>query len=279
MSTAGGLHEAVLRGAEFHCDAIQLFTKNNVQWAAPRLAAVEIAQFRDVLASTGIGPAVAHTSYLLNLASPNPALYERSVRAFVVEMRRAAALGLPCVITHPGAHMGAGEAAGLKRVARALRRILKACASLNVEILIETTAGPGTVLCHRFQQIAEIMQQVGSDRVGACFDTSHVFAAGYDLRTKRSYDQTMQAFDETVGLDKLRVFHLNDSKADLGSRVDRHEHIGRGKLGLEAFRLLVNDRRFRDHPMLLETPKQMKGKQHWDTVNLKTLRKLMGKKM
>lgn len=257
MSIAGGLDRAPLRGRQVGCDTIQLFTKSNRQWRAKRLSDREVEAFKANLEATGIGPAVAHDCYLVNLAAPRTPLWKKSVAAFRVELERAERLGIPYLVTHPGSHAGAGEAEGIRRVAEALN-VLRAALPRHggVQILLETTAGQGTSLGYRFEQLAAILEQVEqADRVGICLDTCHVFAAGYDIRSAEGYRKTLAEFTACLGLTRLKAIHLNDSKADLGSRVDRHEHIGEGCLGLEAFRRLVNDPALRGVPMILETPK------------------------
>lgn len=257
MSIAGGLDRAPLRGRQVGCDTIQLFTKSNRQWRAKRLSDREVEAFKANLEATGIGPAVAHDCYLVNLAAPRTPLWKKSVAAFRVELERAERLGIPYLVTHPGSHAGAGEAEGIRRVAEALN-VLRAALPRHggVQILLETTAGQGTSLGYRFEQLAAILEQVEqADRVGICLDTCHVFAAGYDIRSAEGYRKTLAEFTACLGLTRLKAIHLNDSKADLGSRVDRHEHIGEGCLGLEAFRRILNDPRLRRVPMILETPK------------------------
>ncbi len=275
MSVAGGLHKAVEAARAHGCATVQIFTKNASQWAARDLAADEVKTFRRALRASGLRGATAHDSYLINLASPDPALFRRSVEAFVVELRRAETLGLSYLVTHPGAHVDSGEEAGLERVARALDEAHARCPGFRVKVLLETTAGQGSTLGHRFEHLARILALTAeADRVGVCFDTCHVFAAGYALAPEAEYRATMRAFDRAVGLKRLRVFHVNDSLKPLGSRVDRHAHIGRGCLGTEPFRLLVNDRRFRNRPMILETPKEDGPVKDMDAVNLGTLRGL-----
>ena len=256
MSIAGGLDKAPLRGKQVGCDTIQVFTKSNRQWRAKRLNDQEIEAFKANLASTGIGPVVAHDCYLVNLAAPRRAVWKKSVAAFRVELERAERLAIPFLVTHPGSHAGAGEAEGIRRVAEALNELHAALPGYRVRILLEATAGQGSSLGHRFEQLAAILAEVEqADRVGICLDTCHVFAAGYDIRTPDGYRKTLEELDACIGLERLRAIHLNDSKGGLGSRVDRHEHIGEGRLGLAAFGHLLNDPRLRQVPMILETPK------------------------
>ena len=256
MSIAGGLDRAPLRGKQVGCDTIQVFTKSNRQWRAKRISDQEVEAFKANLAATGIGPVVAHDCYLVNLAAPRRAVWKKSVAAFRVELEGAERLGIPYLVTHPGSHAGAGEAEGMRRVAEALNVLHAALPGAGVRILLETTAGQGSSLGHRFEQLAAILAGVDqADRVGVCLDTCHVFAAGYDIRTRDGYRKTVEDLDACLGLRRLQAIHLNDSKAGLGSRVDRHEHIGEGRLGLAPFRRLLNDPRLRRVPMILETPK------------------------
>ena len=276
MSAAGGCHNALREAQSRHCDTVQLFTKNANQWSARDFTSDEVRLFRDTLRDSGLQFATAHDSYLINLASPDPALYRRSLEAFTVEVQRAEQLGLSYLVMHPGALMGAAEEDGIARVVRALDDVHARCPGYGVQVLLETTAGQGTTLGWRFEQLAAILSRVAApDRLGVCFDTCHVFAAGYALAPRKEYLATMAEFDRTVGLDKLRMFHINDSIKPLGSRVDRHAHIGRGQLGLEPFRLLVNDPRFEDRPMILETPKEEDDHDDMDAVNLEVLRGLL----
>jgi deoxyribonuclease-4 len=276
MSIAGGCHNALLAARDHGCASVQLFTKNANQWHARDLTDDEVRLFRRTLRQTRLRFPTAHDSYLINLASPDEALYRRSLEAFVVEMQRAEQLGLRYLVTHPGAALDSGEDAGLTRIAAALDEAHRRCPGFRLQVLLETTAGQGTTLGHRFEHLARILSLVAEpDRLGVCFDTCHVFAAGYDLVPEPEYRRTMREFDRLIGLKRLRVFHLNDSLKPHGSRVDRHAHIGRGCLGLEPFRLLVNDRRFRSRPMLLETPKEGPDGEDMDAVNLMTLRSLM----
>jgi deoxyribonuclease IV len=278
MSVAGGCHRALEIARDHRCDTVQLFTKNANQWNAPALTEESVRLFRRVLRQTRLRFPTAHDSYLINLASPDDALRRRSVEAFLVELQRAEQLGLKYLVTHPGAHMGAGEEAGLSRIASALDEVHRRAPGYRVRILLETTAGQGTTLGWRFEHLAQILERVAEPRrLGVCLDTCHVFAAGYALSPKSEYQATMREFDRLIGSKRLLLFHVNDSLKSLGSRVDRHAHIGRGSLGLEPFRLLVNDPRFRDRPMILETPKEEDGNDDMDAVNLAVLRRLVKK--
>jgi len=274
MSIAGGTHKALLLGKEVGCDTVQLFTKSSRQWASKPLGKDEIAAFHAAKRRTGLSTIVAHDSYLYNFAAPDEALRKKSVNGLIDEMERCEALGIAYLIAHPGAHVGAGEAAGIATIAKSLDEMHEACPGYTTKLAIEITAGQGSNLGYRFQQVQQIIDATTApERLRACFDTEHAFAAGYDLRTADDYERTFAEFDETIGLDLLVAFHLNDAKQDLGCRVDRHEHIGKGFLGLEAFRLLLNDRRFWGLPMCLETPKS--DDCHEDRENLATLRGLI----
>jgi deoxyribonuclease IV len=275
MSIAGGMHRAFERGNFIHCRTIQIFLKNSNQWKAKVLNEQDRNLFQAAQKSTAIEPVLAHDSYLINLASPAPDLYRKSLGAFVEEMKRANFLGIPYLIMHPGAHVGSGTKAGIGNVAKALRHALDEVEP-SVAILLENTAGQGSSLGWQFEELAAILEQVGnSDRLGVCLDTCHAFAAGYDIRTEEGYEKTLQQFDRLIGIEKIRAFHVNDSKKELGSRVDRHFHVGKGFIGLDAFRLLINDKRFIEIPKILETPKGTDS--HLDKQNLNTLKSLLQK--
>lgn len=275
MSIEGGMFKAFERGAKAGCNTLQIFLKNSNRWEARVLCEDDRILYTAAQKKTGISPVVAHISYLINLASPEPALWERSLDAFVIEMERANYLSVPCVILHPGAHMGAGEREGIRRVADALERALSEVAP-PVRILLENTAGQGSSLGHRFEQLAAILDRVRDEkRIGICLDTCHLFAAGYDIRNQVGYLKTIEAVDRLIGISKIGVFHVNDCNREFGSRIDRHEHIGRGLIGLEGFRALMNDLRFVRIPKILETPKGKDLKE--DKINLTTLRGLVAK--
>ncbi len=275
MSIAGGLEQAFGRALAAGCGVLQIFTKSNSQWRAKPLTEEDVQLFARTRAESGIARVVAHDCYLINLASPDPALWRKSHDAFAEEVERCERLGLQGLVMHPGAHMGAGEEAGLARIATALDEVHRRCPGYATRILLETTAGQGTSLGWRFEHLAGILMRVReSERIGVCLDTCHVFAAGYELRTEAGYRATMREFDRVVGLGRIEAFHVNDSKREFGSRVDRHEHVGRGKIGRAGFRWLMNDRRFRDVPMILETPKE----DDMDRVNLAVLRGLRQRK-
>ncbi|HMA79557.1 MAG TPA: deoxyribonuclease IV, partial [Candidatus Binatia bacterium] len=252
MSIAGGVGNALLDGKKVDCDAIQIFTKSSRQWAAKPYSKEEIEQFRLNQKETGIACVIAHDSYLLNLGSPDAALRKRSVAAFIDELERCEVLGVTNLIAHPGAHVGAGEAEGIKTIATSLDEVHKACPGYTTKVTLEITAGQGSNLGYRFEQIGAIIDATQEgDRLRVCFDTEHAFAAGYDIRTKDGYERTFSEFDDAIGIERLAAFHLNDSKKEFYSRVDRHEHIGKGFIGVEAFRLLLNDKRFWGLPMCL----------------------------
>jgi deoxyribonuclease-4 len=274
MSIAGGHVLAIDRATAFGMTACQIFTKNANQWAAKPIAPEAAAAFREGVVESDVEIVVAHDSYLINLASPDDTLWERSRAAFGDELQRCAQLGVPWLVTHPGAHMETGVEAGVQRVAIALNRLFDELPDLDVTVLLETTAGQGTTLGRTFEELAGILALVEDQtRVGICFDTCHVFAAGYDIRDATAYAATMQTFDEVIGLDRLRVFHLNDSRKGLGAHVDRHANIGEGELGNEAFRHLMNDERFFGRPGILETPKGDDGED--DRRNMAALRGLV----
>jgi deoxyribonuclease IV len=310
QSIAGGHHKAVEIGVYTGCQVLQVFTKNTNQWLGKPILPEDAQRFRDALAAAEITCPLSHDSYLINLASPDEALWEKSIAAMIDEIERAETLGIPWVVCHPGAFTTTSEEEGLKRIVVALDRVLGQCgrqapravrqksgASKNsgrktrgsglgadgtrsvpatiTGILLETTAGQGSTLGWRFEHLAAILDGVKDDsRLGVCFDTCHVFAAGYEITSQPDYRATMKEFDKTVGLDRIRAFHLNDSVKDCGSRVDRHAHIGCGKIGLEAFGWLLRDRRFRNVPMVLETPKGMENGDDCDVINLRKLRTL-----
>jgi deoxyribonuclease-4 len=257
MSIAGGMPLAVERAVAVGSGALQVFVKSSNQWAARPFAPGEVEAFRRAAADAGIERhLVAHASYLVNLASTDDALWARSVEAFGVELDRCAALGIPSLVVHPGSPKDAGAEAGIARVAAALDRAYADPRRAGVRTLLEITAGQGRVLGGRFEELGAIVAAAScEDRLGVCFDTCHAVAAGHDLGSEAACAATFDALDRAVGLSRLGAFHLNDSKGALGSRLDRHEHIGRGTVGLEAFRRILNDPRFRGLPMVLETPK------------------------
>jgi deoxyribonuclease IV len=276
VSIAGGVHEAPARGRQIGCDCIQIFTKSSRQWAAKPYGGDEIEAFKRNQKEQGIQTVIAHDSYLLNLGAPDVKLRERSVAGLVDELERCEALGVPYLVAHPGAHVGSGEEAGIAAIARSIDEAHKACAGFKVKLALEITAGQGSVLGCSFEQMGRIFDAVKENsRLRLCFDTEHAFAAGYDLRDDAGYERTFTELDEHIGLERLAAFHLNDSLKPFHSRVDRHEHIGKGHLGVEAFRRLLNDPRFGGLPMCLETEP---GPEMQDIANdLATLRGLLKK--
>ncbi|MBX6316030.1 MAG: deoxyribonuclease IV [Isosphaeraceae bacterium] len=277
MSMAGGYYRAVRAAHAIGFATVQLFTKSNNQWRAAPLTDAQVAAFRTALAETGVADPVAHNSYLINLASPDDALWEKSIAAMVVEVERAEALGIADLVCHPGAHTGSGERAGLRRIACALDEVHRRTRGVRVRIALETTAGQGTCLGAQFEELGQILDRVAEpERLGVCVDTCHIFAAGYSLGTAEEYNGTIDALERAVGLERVRVWHLNDSQRPCGSRIDRHAAIGRGRMGLAPFRHVVNDPRFAHLPMILETPKGTEGGEDLDSVNLRTLRQVCG---
>jgi deoxyribonuclease-4 len=276
LSIAGGMHKALLAAEKYGFDTVQVFTKNQQQWKCKPLERGCIDDWRQHCARLKFKRTVSHDSYLINLASPDPSLWVRSTEVFIEELRRCEQLGIPYLVTHPGAHAGAGEAEGLARVVAALDVVHEMLPRAKVITCLEITAGMGTSLGYKLEHLAEIISRVRhARRVGVCLDTAHLFAAGYDFRG-RKYARFMKQLDATVGIKRVKVWHLNDSKKPLGSRVDRHEHIGRGLIGLEGFRPIVCDERWARVPKILETKKgKCDDGRQWDEVNLDTLRALL----
>jgi deoxyribonuclease-4 len=276
LSSAGGLYKALEKAVEYGFESVQLFTKSPSQWSAKAVTDDDAERFRLTMKTTKIREIAVHDSYLINLATTKDDVWQRSIDAFQDEVMRADKIGAKYLVTHPGAHLGAGEEIGIARVVEALNEVMRRCSDQSVQILLETTAGQGTTLGHRFEHLAAMLDGVDVPaRFGVCFDTCHVFAAGYPLSPEAAYKGTMAEFDKVIGLKKLKLFHLNDSVKELGCRVDRHAHIGKGSMGLEPFRLVVNDRRFRNHAMILETAKEVDPELgDMDAVNLATLQSL-----
>lgn len=276
MSIAGGYEKAVEAAAACGMEVVQLFTKNNNQWFGKPISYDDVTRFQDALSRLRIHHPLSHSSYLINLGSSDETLWRKSVEALIIELRRAELLGIPHVVVHPGAAVGAEESVGLDNIVRALDEIHSVEPWLESHLLLENTAGQGSCLGWRFEQLAYLLDHVRQpDRLGVCFDTCHAFAAGYPLADRRDFLATFREFDRLIGVERIVAFHLNDSKRELGSRVDRHEHIGRGHVGMEAFRHLLGDKRFRDTPMYLETPKGDHEGRSWDVINLETLRGLV----
>lgn len=277
VSTSGGVEKSIERAKEINCEAIQIFTKNNNQWKGSPLTEESIKEFKEGIKKEKIKVTCSHDSYLINLCSVDKDIAQKSHDAFLDELLRAEQLSLNYVVMHPGAHLGKGETEGIKILSHAFNKIVKETKGYKVLTLIETTAGQGTNIGYKFEQLKEILDSVSEpERFGVCLDTCHVFAAGYDISKKEGYEKTFDDFDKIVGLKNLKMFHLNDSKKALSSRVDRHDHIGEGKIGKDCFKLLVNDSRFKNHAMILETPKDDDFVK-FDSKNLKLLRSFLRK--
>jgi len=277
MSIEGGLHKAFERISLVEGQSLQIFSKNQRQWRVPELNPSEIEEFIEAWKQWGKGPVAIHNSYLINLANPDEKKANKAVGAFAEEIRRSDQLTIPYLIMHPGSHVGSGIEKGLLQLTANIDlAFAQAGSTTSVMVLLETTAGQGTGLGANFEELAHVINNSAyNKRIGVCFDTCHAFAAGYDISSEAGYEKTFAAFDKIVGLERLKFFHLNDSKKGMGSKVDRHEHIGKGEIGLEGFRLLMNDPRYAEHPMVLETPKEKNLKE--DIENLKVLRSLLEK--
>lgn len=274
MSTAGGVWKALQRGRSINCEAVQIFVKNNMQWFGKPAAPSDLALYANELAANSFSCVFGHTGYLINLGAPASENRDRSLKSLLQELQFAQDLGLPFLVLHPGAHLGAGEEAGLSQIISGLDEVFAATRKSKVRIALENTAGQGSCLGNRMAHLAAIYDRVKRpERLGICLDTAHLFAAGYDIRQPKGWDSAIREISSLIGVKQIVAFHLNDSKTDLGSRVDRHAHIGQGKIGLEAFRHIVNDTRFKKHPACLETPKGPDLKE--DIENLKTLRSLL----
>ena len=274
MSISGGIYKAIERAESIGCTAVQIFTANQRRWVEKVLDVEDVKLFREKAAAFGVQAILSHDSYLINLAAPVESTLEKSMRALSDEIDRCDQLGISLLVMHPGSHLKQGEEKGLDSIARHLDKIYRSKPDTGVRILLENTAGQGANLGYRFEHLGAIIERMDEGkRMGICFDTCHALAAGYDLRTVDGFHQVMEELDRTVGLDRLGAFHVNDSKKGLGSRVDRHDHIGEGEVGLEGFRGLMNDARFTEVPMVLETPKDKEMTQ--DVENLKKLRSLV----
>lgn len=276
LSIAGGYYKAVDKAAELGMQTVQIFTKNNNQWKGKPLTDQDVEKFQTQLKVHGIQKPCAHDSYLINLGSPKDELWQKSIDALVVEVTRAEMLGLEGVVMHPGSYTETDEQTGLDRIAEGLNRVFDELPPTHAQLWLEVTAGQGTNLGYRFEHLAEIIDKVeASDRLGVCLDTCHMFAAGYPMIEKSEYEETMQQLDGIIGFDRVKAVHINDSKKGLGSRVDRHDHIGEGELGLEPFRHLLNDPRFAEMPLYLETKKEDRDGVPMDAINLQVLKSLM----
>ncbi len=276
MSIEGGVHFAIQRGESIGCKTIQLFTKNNTRWNAPPLEEEESRIFRELSSKTNILPIIAHSSYLINLSAQDKKVLIRSHYALMDEMLRCEMLGIKHIVIHPGYHGGAGIEQGLKKIALSIDMVYEKLPNIDVSITLETTAGQGTSIGFRFEHLREVIDNSNyKEKISVCIDTAHIFEAGYDIRSYDKYNETMNEFCEIIGLKNLKVIHINDSKTTLGSNVDRHEHIGKGKIGIDAFSFIMNDKRLANIPKILETPKGEDLKE--DIENLDTLKNLVDK--
>lgn len=277
MSIAGGVPTAIERGMRIGCTTMQMFVKNNNQWKGKPLTDEDVSTYKKLLRKSRIHPVVVHDTYLINLCAVDKEILKKSRDALKDELDRCETLGVQYLNFHPGAHLGAGEEEGIKRIAESLNIIHERTPGYGVRSVIEATAGQGTAIGYRFEHLRKIIDLVEErERMAVCIDTCHVFAAGYDLSTERGYEETFREFDAVVGLDRLVAFHVNDSKRELGSRVDRHEHIGKGKIGTQGFSFLMNDARFRNIPKILETPKGTEMEE--DVENMGLLKSFVRKK-
>jgi deoxyribonuclease-4 len=276
MSTGGGAYKALQRGIGINCEIVQIFVKNNMQWFGKPPSQEDLRLYANELAANKLACVFGHTGYLINLGAPASENRDKSVKSLIQEINLATDLGLPFLVMHPGAHLGTGEAAAIKQITAGLDEVFQTTKHSPVRVALENTAGQGTCLGHEIGHLGAIFEKVNRpERLGVCLDTAHFFEAGYDLRTPKGWEAAIGEVEESVGLDQVLAFHLNDSKTDLGSRVDRHAGIGEGKIGKEAFRHIVNDARFRDLPGCLETPKS--EDLHEDVENLAILRSLVKK--
>ena len=274
MSTGGGVWKALQRGAEIGCDTVQIFVKNNMQWFGKPYVPNDVTLYANEVAGKKVRAIFGHTGYLINLGAAAGANRDNSIKSLLQELELATQLGVPFLVMHPGAHLGAGEEAGIRQIVAGLNEVFRATKDLRVRVALENTAGQGSCLGHRISHLAAIFDGVDQPkRLGVCLDTAHFFAAGYDIREPKGWDAAIKEVEKLIGLKQVLAFHLNDSKTELGSRVDRHEHIGKGKIGKAAFAHIVNDPRFRDYPGCLETPKSKDL--HEDVENLALLRKLV----
>jgi deoxyribonuclease-4 len=276
MSIAGGIHKAVERAISIGSTALQMFVKNNTQWKGRPISIEDAATYKELISKSRITKVVAHSTYLINLCATDKSVLRKSREGFKDELDRCEQLGVVYLNVHPGSHMGAGEEEGIKRVAESLNNVHELTPGYRVKSVLESTAGQGTAVGYRFEHLRAIIDRIDDrNRMAVCLDTCHVFAAGYDITTEEGYHRTFAEFDAIVGLEWLVAFHVNDSKRELGSRVDRHEHIGKGKIGKRGFRLLMNDTRFAQIPKILETPKGPDLKE--DVMNMKMLGGMVGK--
>ncbi len=274
MSTSGGVWKALQRGADVKCDIVQIFVKNNMQWFGKPYTPNDLALYANELAAQKFSIVFGHTGYLINLGAPAGPNRDNSIKSLIQEINFATNLGIPFLVLHPGAHLGTGEEKCTEQIVAGLNEVFRATKNSPVRIALENTAGQGSCLGHRIAHLTAVFDKVDQPkRLGVCVDTAHLFAAGYDIRSRKGWDAAIKEVEDLLGLKQVLAFHLNDSKTDLGSRVDRHEHIGKGKIGREAFRHIVNDVRFQNHPGCLETPKSKDL--HEDVENLALLRSLV----
>lgn len=273
VSISGGLDKSVLRAWKIGCETIQIFTKSNAQWKARKLNKDEIERFNLELQKFQIYPVIVHSSYLINLCAPDKEILKKSIVSFTQELKRCESIGAMCLVFHPGAHLGKGEDYGIEKTAESLNLIHEKTPNFKTLTVIELTAGQGTVIGYKFEQIRKLIDLIeDKNRIGVCVDTCHIFSAGYDIRTEKGCEIVFKEFDEIIGIDKIKVFHLNDSKNELNSRIDRHFHIGKGKIGKNAFHFIMRNPKFKDIPKIIETPKGYNDE--LDIMNLSTLRKL-----
>jgi deoxyribonuclease-4 len=276
LSIAGGHYKAVEAARSHGNESLQIFTKNSNQWRAKPLAETDVKAFARAMRGSGLRRLLAHGSYLVNLATPDPFLYERSIQALIDESERAEQFSIHYLVTHPGAHVGSGPALGVERVAKAIDAIHRATRGFGVRILLENTAGQGSCLGSRPEELRQIIDRTAEpERLGVCFDTCHAFAAGFALWPRDAYEATWARWTQFISVNQIRAFHLNDSLRPMGSRLDRHAHIGRGCIGTGAFQLIVNDSRFKHRPMVIETPKHDHKDREMDSINLRLLRRLL----
>ncbi len=273
VSVSGGLPKAVSRAVKIGCETIQIFTKSNMQWKSKELTKEEISEFQTKLKKFDIHPVVVHSSYLINLCASDKEILKKSRRAFVDELRRCESIGAMCLVFHPGAHLGKGEDYGIKLTAESINLAHSETRNFKTLTVVEVTSGQGTTIGYKFEQIKKLIDLIEDKaRIGVCIDTCHLFSAGYDIRDEKGCEKVFKEFDEIIGIERIKVFHLNDSKRELNSRVDRHYHIGKGYIGKNAFRYIMRNPAFRDIPKIIETPKGYDDK--FDILNLRMLRKL-----
>jgi deoxyribonuclease IV len=278
MSIAGGVYNAIEHGVNADCNAIQIFTKSNNQWKAKPLTDDEVGKFHTDKKAAGIDSVIAHTAYLINIASPKEDVYKKSVAALIEEIERCDLLGIDDLVLHPGSYLDTSEEEGIRKIVDTLNSIFNKTSTVKTRIALETTAGQGSNLGYKFEQLAKMIDGVeNKNRVSVCLDTCHIFAAGYDIRDRKSYLATFRDFDKTIGLSYLKALHVNDSKKEFASKRDRHEHLGEGFIGPDAFKFIMQDKRLKDIPKLLETPKEQDGK-NYDIINLDILRKFHNEK-